>query len=170
MLKKIDRYIIKKFLGTFFFMLGLIMLLSVVFDISEKLSEFISNKAPLNDIFFKYYVTFVLYYGNTFSSLIIFLSVIWFTAKMAQDTEIIPIWFSGRPVSRFLRPYFIGATILTVLSLILNHFIVPRTNKVRLAFEEKYYRDVLTVDNYQAEYPGNELVYFSNYSDNIKWL
>ena len=164
MLKKIDRYIIKKFLGTFFFMLGLIMLLSVVFDISEKLSEFISNKAPLNDIFFKYYVTFVLYYGNTFSSMIIFLSVIWFTAKMAQDTEIIPIWFSGRPVTRFLRPYFIGATILTILSLILNHFIVPRTNKVRLAFEEKYYRDVLTVDNYQAEYPGNELVYFSNFS------
>ncbi|MFM6946678.1 MAG: LptF/LptG family permease [Flavobacteriales bacterium] len=164
MLKRIDRYIIKKFLGTFFFMLGLIMLLSVVFDISEKLSEFISNKAPINEIFFKYYVTFVLYYGNTFSSMIIFLSVIWFTAKMAQDTEIIPIWFSGRPVSRFLRPYFIGATILTFLSLILNHFIVPRTNKVRLAFEEKYYRDVLTVDNYQAEYPGNELVYFSNYS------
>ena len=164
MLKKIDRYIIKKFLGTLFFMLGLIMLLSVVFDISEKLSEFISNKAPLSDIFFKYYVTFVLYYGNTFSSMIIFLSVIWFTAKMAQDTEIIPIWFSGRPVARFLRPYFIGATILTILSLILNHFIVPRTNKVRLAFEEKYYRDVLTVDNYQAEYPGNELVYFSNFS------
>jgi lipopolysaccharide export system permease protein len=96
--------------------------------------------------------------------MIIFLSVIWFTAKMAQDTEIIPIWFSGRPVARFLRPYFIGATILTILSLILNHFIVPRTNKERLAFEEKYYRDVLTVDNYQAEYPGNELVYFSNFS------
>jgi lipopolysaccharide export system permease protein len=164
MLKLIDRYIIKKFLGTFFFMLGLIMLLSVVFDISEKLSEFISNKAPINEIFFKYYVTFVLYYGNTFSSMIIFLSVIWFTAKMAQDTEIIPIWFSGRPVSRFLRPYFIGATILTIFSLIINHFVVPRTNKVRLAFEEKYYRDILTVDNYQAEYPGNELVYFSNYS------
>lgn len=164
MLKRIDKYIIKKFLGTFFFMLGLIMLLSVVFDISEKLSEFISNKAPINEIFFKYYVTFVFFYGNWFSSMIIFLSVIWFTAKMAQDTEIIPIWFSGRPVTRFLRPYFIGATILTILSLILNHFIVPRTNKIRLAFEEKYYRDALTVDNYQAEYPGNELVYFSNFS------
>lgn len=145
-------------------MLGLIMLFSVVFDISEKLSEFISNKAPLHEIFFSYYVTFILHYGNTFSSMIIFLSVIWFTGKMAQNTEIVPIWFSGRPVSRFLRPYFIGASILTVLSLVLNHLIIPRTNKIRLAFEERYYRDVLTVNNYQAEYPGNELVYFSNYS------
>ena len=164
MLKRIDRYIIKKFLSTFFFMLGLIMLFSVVFDISEKLSEFISNKAPLQEIFFSYYVTFILYYGNTFSSMIIFLSVIWFTGKMAQNTEIIPIWFSGRPVARFLRPYFIGATLLTIMSLVLNHLIIPRTNKVRLAFEERYYRDVLTVNNYQAEYPGNELVYFSNYA------
>lgn len=164
MLKLIDRYIIKKFLSTFFFMLGLIMLFSVVFDISEKLSEFISNKAPLQEIFFKYYITFILHYGNTFSSMIIFLSVIWFTGKMAQNTEIIPIWFSGRPVARFLRPYFIGATIITILSLLLNHLIIPRTNKIRLAFEERYYRDVLTVNNYQAEYPGNELVYFSNYA------
>lgn len=164
MLKRIDRYIISKFLSTFFFMLGLIMLFSVVFDISEKLSEFISNKAPLQEIFFSYYVTFILHYGNLFSSMIIFLSVIWFTGKMAQNTEIIPIWFSGRPITRFLRPYFIGATILTILSLLLNHFIIPRTNKIRLAFEERYYRDVLTVNNYQAEYPGNELVYFSNYA------
>ena len=140
------------------------MLLSIVFDISEKLSEFISNKAPISEIIFDYYVNFILYYGNTFSSMIIFISVIWFTAKMAQDTEIIPIWFSGRPIARFLRPYMIGATILMVLSFVLNHFIVPRSSKVRLAFEEKYYRDVLSVEDYQAEYPRNELVYFSNYT------
>ena len=164
MLKIIDRYIIKKFLSTFFFMLGIIMLLSIVFDVSEKLSEFISNKAPMSEIIFDYYVNFILFYGNTFSSMIIFISVIWFTAKMAQDTEIIPIWFSGRPVTRFLRPYMIGATVLMILSFALNHFIVPRSSKVRLAFEEKYYRDVLSVEDYQAEYPGNELVYFSNYT------
>jgi len=91
MLKIIDRYIIKKFLSTFFFMLGVIMLLAMVFDVSEKLSEFISNKAPMSEIIFDYYVNFILFYGNTFSSMIIFISVIWFTAKMAQDTEIIPI-------------------------------------------------------------------------------
>jgi lipopolysaccharide export system permease protein len=164
MLKIIDRYIIKKFLSTFFFMLGVIMLLAMVFDVSEKLSEFISNKAPMSEIIFDYYVNFILFYGNTFSSMIIFISVIWFTAKMAQDTEIIPIWFSGRPITRFLRPYMIGATVLMILSFVLNHFIVPRSSKIRLAFEEKYYRDVLSVEDYQAEYPNNELVYFSNYT------
>ena len=90
-----DRYIIGKFLTTFFFMLGIIMLFAVVFDVSEKLSEFISNKAPVKEIVLDYYVSFVLFHGNMFSSMIIFISVIWFTAKMAQDSEIIPLWFSS---------------------------------------------------------------------------
>lgn len=165
MLSIIDKYIIKKFLTTFFFMLGIIMLLAMVFDVSEKLSEFISNKAPFSAIVFEYYLGFIIFHGNMFSSMIIFISVIWFTAKMAQDTEIIPIWFSGRPINRFLRPYVLASTILMLLSLLLNHFIVPRANKVRLAFEEKYYRDEMLVENYHAEYPGNQVVYFSNYSN-----
>lgn len=140
------------------------MLLAMVFDIAEKLSEFIENKATVYDIVLKYYVNFFLFYGNTFSSLIVFISVIWFTAKMAQDSEIIPMLFSGRPFKRILRPYFIAATILLVLSLILNHFILPRSNRVRLDFEEHYYRDQLYVENYQAEFPGNELMYYSTYS------
>ena len=101
MLSILDRYILKKFLSTFFFMMVLIMGLAVVFDVSEKLSEFIQNKAPLDAIVFDYYFNFILYYGNMFSSMIIFISVIWFTAKMAQETEIIPIWFSGKSVYRF---------------------------------------------------------------------
>jgi lipopolysaccharide export system permease protein len=165
MLSILDRYIIRKFLSTFFFMLGIIMLFAMVFDISEKLSEFISNKAPLSAILLDYYLNFLLFYGNMFSSMIIFISVIWFTAKLAQDTEIVPMWFSGKPITRFLRPYIIGATILMLISLVLNHFIVPRANKVRLDFEEKYYRDVMLVEDYHAEYPGNQLVYFSNYSN-----
>jgi len=165
MLSIIDRYIIRKFLTTFFFMLGIIMLFAMVFDISEKLSEFISNKAPITAIFLDYYMNFILFYGNMFSSMIIFLSVIWFTAKMAQDTEIIPIWFSGRPLTRFYRPYLIGATVLMLISLVLNHFIVPWANNNRLAFEEKYYRDEISVEDYHADYPGNQSVYFSNYTN-----
>lgn len=145
-------------------MLGIIMLLAIVFDVAEKLSDFIENKASVSDIVFKYYVNFFLFYGNTFSSLIVFISVIWFTAKMAQDSEIIPMLFSGRPFKRILRPYFIAATILMILSLILNHFILPRSNRVRLDFEEHYYRDQLYVENYQAEFPGNELMFYSTYS------
>tara|TARA_B100001758_G_C18368848_1_gene590154 strand:+ start:548 stop:1624 length:1077 start_codon:yes stop_codon:yes gene_type:complete len=168
MLSIIDRYIIKKFLSTFFFMLAIIMLFSIVFDVSDKLSEFIANKAPLSAIVFDYYLNFVILYGNMFTSMIVFISVIWFTAKMAKDTEIIPIWFSGKPISRYMRPYFISATILMLFSLVLNHFIVPRANKERLDFEEKYYRDVMIVDDYHAEYPGNQSVYFSNFNNRDK--
>ena len=91
MLSIIDKYIIKKFLSTFFFMLGVIMILAVVFDVAERLSEFIENEAPMSAIIGKYYLNFVMYFRNMFSSMIVFLSVIWFTAKMAQETEIIPI-------------------------------------------------------------------------------
>jgi lipopolysaccharide export system permease protein len=159
----IDKYIIKKFLTTFFFMLGIVMLFSTVFDISSRLSEFIDNNATISGIIFKYYANFVVYYGNTFSALIIFLSVIWFTAKMAQDSEIIPLMFSGKPFTRILRPYFVAATILVILSLFLNHFVIPRSNKIRLDFEEQYYRDRMFVENYHAQFPGNMIVYFSSY-------
>ncbi|MEX1193317.1 MAG: LptF/LptG family permease [Brumimicrobium sp.] len=163
MLKILDRYIIKKFLVTFFFMLGVIMLLAVVFDIAERLGEFIDRQAPLKSILLDYYLNFVVYFGNLFSPLIVFVSVIWFTAKMAQNTEIIPMINSGRPFRRILRPYMIGATILMLISLALNHLVLPASNKQRLHFEEDYYRNTRTVSNYYAEFPGNRIVYFDSY-------
>ncbi|MCE2713395.1 MAG: LptF/LptG family permease [Flavobacteriia bacterium] len=163
MLKILDRYIIRKFLTTFFFMLGIIMLLAMVFDLSERLTEFINNQAPISAIIFDYYLNFIVSYGNMFSSMIIFVSVIWFTAKLAQDTEIIPMLNSGKPFHRFLRPYIISATILMLISLVLNHFILPNSNRVKLDFEAKYYRDAMSVEDYHAEYPGNKVVYFSSF-------
>ena len=138
MLKIIDRYIIRKFLTTFFFMLGVIMILATVFDLAEKLSEFIENDASLYEVVVEYYFNFIMFYANMFSSMIIFVSVIWFTAKMAQDTEIIPIWNSGRKFSRFVRPYMIAATILMLISLAFNHFVIPRSNKTRLALKNVF--------------------------------
>lgn len=164
MLKILDKYIIRKFLTTFFFMLGIIMLLAMVFDLSDRLGEFLANKAPTSEIIFTYYLNFILLYGNSFSFMIVFISVIWFTAKMAQDTEIIPIWNSGKPFSRFIRPYMIGASILVVISLFINHIILPMSNKGRLDFEDKYYRNALSVSNYFADFPGNQTVQFGNYT------
>lgn len=166
MLSILDKYIIRKFLTTFFFMLGIIMLLAMVFDIAERLSEFIENKAPFSEIIFSYYLNFILYYGNTYSSMIIFISVIWFTAKMAQDTEIIPILNSGKPFNRFVRPYIIAASFLMVISLIMNHFILPRSNKARLDFEEQFYRNAHHVEDYHGEFPGNRVIYFTSYNGN----
>ena len=140
------------------------MLLSMVFDISARLSEFIDKKAPLSAIVLEYYLNFLIFYGNTFSSLIIFIAVIWFTAKMAQESEIIPMVYSGRPFTRIMRPYMISATFLCIVSIILNLFILPISNKVRLGFEEKYYRDRISIDNFHAELKNNQYVYYSNYN------
>lgn len=167
MLKILDKYIIKKFLTTFFFMLGVIMLLAMVFDLSERLSDFIQREAPFKAIFYDYYFSFLIHYGNLFSPLITFVSVIWFTAKMAQNTEIVPMINSGRPFRRILRPYMIGATVLMLISLVMNHFVLPITNKNKLEFEEKYYRNIRAVSNYYAEYPGNQIVYFDNYRSDL---
>jgi lipopolysaccharide export system permease protein len=138
MLTKIDLYIIRKFLGTFFFSILIIMSIAIIFDIQEKFDDFIKNKAPLYDIIFNYYVHFVPYYANLFSSLFVFISVVYFTSRMANDTEIIAIHASGVSFSRFLRPYIISASILAVLSWFLIMYIIPQSNKIRLDFEDTY--------------------------------
>lgn len=135
----------------------------MVFDVSEKLKDFIEKQAPVSEVVFVYYINFIVFYGNTFSSLIVFITVIWFTSKMAQDSEIIPMLFSGKPFSRILRPYMMGAFVLATLSFILNHFIVPRSNESRLRFEERYYRNDLYINNFIAEFPDNTIVYFDIY-------
>jgi lipopolysaccharide export system permease protein len=145
-------------------MMAVIMVLAMVFDLADKLNDFIQAGASAYEITFHYFFNFMLLYANMFSPMIIFVSVIWFTSKMAQDTEIIPIWNSGRTFGRFVRPYMIAATFLMLLALTVNHFVVPRANRVRLAFEEKYYWQNMSVDNYYAEYPGEQVVYFSNYT------
>lgn len=110
----LDKYIMKKFLGTYIFMIVLIMSIAVVFDINEKLDKFMNNQAPLHAIIFDYYINFVPFYANLFSQLFIFLSVIFFTSKMANDSEITAILASGVSFKRFLRPYMLSAGILAV--------------------------------------------------------
>ena len=151
-------------------MMGVIMLLAMIFDLSERLQEFIEKEAPVSAIIFDYYLNFIFYYGNMFSALIIFISVIWFTAKMAQNSEIIPMLNSGRPFRRILRPYMIAATILTVISLLMNHFVLPSANAKRLDFEEKFYRFRLAILNYHAEFPEGESVYFKVYNSDLGYI
>jgi lipopolysaccharide export system permease protein len=140
----------------------------MVFDISARLGEFIENKAPLKAIFIDYYLNFLVYYGNTFSPLITFISVIWFTAKLAQDSEIIPLLYSGRPFLRIVRPYMISATILMLLSLFINNYLLPISNKIRLNFEDKYYNNHLEVRDYHAEIQPGKYIYFSYFNSDNK--
>ena len=140
-MQKLDWYIIKKFLGTFFFSIALILLIVVVFDISEKIDDFIEKEAPLKSIIFDYYLNFIPYFGNLFSPLFTFVAVIFFTSKMANNTEVISILSSGVSFNRFLRPFMLSAGLLAILSFALGNFIIPPANSERLEFENTYIKN-----------------------------
>jgi lipopolysaccharide export system permease protein len=140
-MKILDKYIIRKFLGTFFFSLALIIMIVVVFDISEKLEDFIAKKAPFKAIIFDYYFNFIPYIINLFSPLFTFIAVIFFTAQMATRTEIVAILSSGVSYKRLLFPYMLSATVITILSLTLNNFVIPHATKKQIAFEDKYIKN-----------------------------
>lgn len=165
-MKKLDVYIIKKFLGTFFFMLSVIMSIAIVFDVSEKLEKFIKSSAPFDEVILDYYVNFVFFYGNLFSSLLIFLSVLLFTSQLAQRTEIVAILASGVSFNRILLPYFIGATILVAGSLYFTHYQLPRANATRLEFENNYLKKQYRIkdNNLHRQYEEGSIAYFKSFS------
>ena len=165
-MKKIDLYIIKKFLGTFFFSLLLIVPVVVVFDLSEKMRDFIERKAPVKGIIVDYYFNFVPYLVNQFSPLFVFIAVIFFTSKMASNSEIVAILSSGVSFKRLLRPYLVSALVLAILSFYLNNFLIPDANKERLAFEEVYYRNKFRNNshNIHLQIDPNTYIYMTNYN------
>jgi lipopolysaccharide export system permease protein len=138
MLHKIDFYIIRKFLGTFFYSIALIISISIVFDISEKLDDFISKDLTVKAILFDYYLNFIPYFANLFSGLFTFISVIYFTSKLAFNTEIIAILSSGVSFNRLMRPYIVGASVIVIFSYILGNYIIPPANKKRIEFTNMY--------------------------------
>ena len=137
-MKKLDWYIIRKFLGTFFFTIILIIVIVIIFDISEKIDDFLRTHAPLKEIVFSYYLTFIPYFTNMFSPLFTFIAVVFFTSKLAYNTEIVAILSSGISFHRLLRPYMISATFLAFMSFYLANFLIPQTNRIRTEFEDKY--------------------------------
>lgn len=140
-MKRLDWYIIRKFLGTFFFAITLIILIVIVFDISERIDDFIEKKAPLSQIIFVYYLNFIPYFINLFSPLFTFVAVIFFTSRLAFNTEIIAMYSSGISFKRLLVPYFISAAVLTLLSIYLSNVLIPEANRRRLDFESVYIKN-----------------------------
>ena len=140
-LKVIDLYIIKKYLGTFIFTMAIFSVVMVVFDISEHLDNFLKKQSSFHDIAFQYYAGFIPFYLNYLSPLINFLAVILFTAKMANQTEIVPILTSKASFARFLRPYFIAASLLFIISFFANVYLIPYTNRLKVDFEDSHFND-----------------------------
>ena len=130
--RKIDVYIVKKFITTFFIALLLIIGIVIIFDISEKIDDFVSKEAPLKAIIFDYYINFVPYFMNMFSPLFIFITVIFFTSKMAADSEIIAILSCGISFHRMMVPYIFSATLIALLSLCLIMDITAHACKTSL--------------------------------------
>ncbi len=136
----------------------------MVFDVAEKLTDFIDKGADWFDILTIYYSNFFIYFGFQFIFMINFISVIWFTSKIAQNTEIIPILSTGVSFNRFLRPYFISSTILVVLTLLVYNYVLPPSNKARLEFEEQFYRDKINLQNGKIQFENGLIVSYDRYS------
>lgn len=165
--KHIDRYIISRFLATFFVAISLILALTVVFDVSEKLDGLIGRPgyAPkLHEILLDYYLNFIPYFGNLFSPLFVFISVIFFTSRMASRLEIISILATGVSYWRLLLPFLFSAFLIASISWGLTNFILPHSNEVRVAFEKKYFsKRAETSMNFHRQLSQGEFVFIERY-------
>jgi len=199
-LRILNKYILKRFLLTFLFTLLILIPIAVAIDIAEKIDKFLkSDTLTLFEVVNDYYLNFIIYYVNTFMPLALFIAVIIFTSKLSNNSEIIAITNARISFTQFLYPYFIGATLITLFSLFMNHYIVPNSSEIRKKFENKYIhtakygdnivRDFslqLSDDNYMfiqhydlsthrgfkfstEKYDGDRLIYRLT-SENIKWI
>ena len=166
-LKRLDRYIISKFIGTYIYSIILIISISIVFDVNENLSKFASFNAPLKAIVFDYYANFVPYFANLFSPLFVFIAVIFFTSKLAGNSEIIAMLAAGVSFKRLLRPYLISAALIAVVNYGLGAYIIPKGNIVKNDFETKYKnrKQNLSAANVQLMVGKGIIAYIQQYDD-----
>ena len=168
--KRMDTYIIKKFIGTYFFSIILIISISIVFDVNENLHKFTTNHAPFKAIVLDYYANFVPYFANLFSPLFVFIAVIFFTSKLAGNSEVIAMLASGMSFKRLLRPYLISAAIIAALNFYLGSFVIPRGNVVRQNFESLYKNKKKNTSalNVQLQVEQGVIAFMSQYDDLTK--
>jgi lipopolysaccharide export system permease protein len=138
-MKIIDKYILKRYLSNFFVMLLMFIPIGIIIDVSEKIDKMVENKIPISAIAL-YYFHFTIYFANLLFPIFLFLSIIWFTSKFANDTEVIAILSSGISFSRFMRPYIIGASIISVLALLMGIFLLPSASEGFNNFRYTYLR------------------------------
>lgn len=169
-IKRMDWYVIKKFIGTYIYSIALIISISIVFDINENLAKFTTNHAPLRAIVFDYYANFVPYFANLFSPLFVFIAVIFFTSKLAGNSEIIAMLACGMSFKRLLRPYLISAALIAVLNFYLGAYIIPKGTVVRHDFESLYKNSKrnTTASNIQLMVDRGTVAYISQYDDTRK--
>ena len=168
-MKIIDWYILKRYLGTFFVMILLFIPIGIVVDVAEKINKILENNVPLESVL-KYYGNFTIYFANMLFPIFLFISIIWFTSKLASNTEIVAILSSGISYTRFLRPYIFGAAFISFFALIMGFFVVPKASQGYNDFRYKYLKrnEVRETQNVFKQISKNEFIYVSNFSYNTK--
>lgn len=162
----IDRYILKRYMVTFFSMLLLFIPIGITIDVSEKINKILENKVPFSKVFL-YYIDFVVYFANLLFPIFLFLSIIWFTSKLANNTEIVAVLSSGISFQRFLRPYIIGATLICFFAMIMGFYLVPKSSEGFRSFRYLYLigggrEEMRQTNDVYRQISKNEFVYVSN--------
>ena len=166
----LDWYIIKKFIGTYIYAILLIISIAIVFDFNENLSKFTQYHAPWRAIIFDYYANFIPYYSNLFSPLFVFIAVIFFTSKLAGNSEIISMMAAGVSIRRLMRPYMISCILIAGLTFYLNSFVIPHGTVIRQNFESLYRNSKknTSAENVQLQVAKNTVAYIQHYDDQYK--
>lgn len=166
----LDWYIIKKFIGTYIYAILLIISIAIVFDFNENLSKFTQYHAPWRAIIFDYYANFIPYYSNLFSPLFVFIAVIFFTSKLAGNSEIIAMLAAGMSIKRLMRPYMLSCVVIAGLTFYLNSFVIPHGTVIRQNFETLYRNSKknTSAEDIQLFVAKNTTAYIQNYDDQYK--
>ena len=169
-MKRLDWYIIKKFIGTYIYSIVLIISISIVFDFNEHMAKFANNHAPARAIIFDYYANFVPYFANLFSPLFVFIAVIFFTSKLAGNSEIIAMLASGTSFRRLMRPYMFSAALIAAVNFALGAYVIPHGNIIRMDFETMYKnkKKNTSAQNVQLQVGPGTIAYIQQYDNNSK--
>ena len=169
-IKILDWYIIRKFIGTYIFAIALIISISIVFDVNENLAKFTQYHAPLRAIVFDYYANFIPYFANLFSPLFVFIAVIFFTSKLAGNSEIISMLAAGVSFKRLMRPYMISAALISLMTFYLGSYVIPKGTVIRQNFETLYKnkRKNTSAENVQLQVGKGVIAYIQHYDNTMK--
>lgn len=169
-MKLLDKYILKRYITTFLFSISLFLLITVVFDITEKIDDFLSQNVPMKAILLEYYLNFLPFFGNMFSPLFVFIAVIFFTSKMTQQSEIVAMLASGTSFWRILYPYMMGAFCIAMANYMLGAWLLPPANRTRLHFMDTYINRNSGGNNrnihLQSDKHPNQYFYLESYTSN----
>ncbi len=169
-MKILDWYIIKRYLITFVMMLLLFIPIGITVNLAEKIGKILENEVPFGEVAL-YYLNFTIYFANLLFPLFLFLSVIWFTSKLANNTEIVAFLSSGVSYFRFMRPYIIGATIVAIAALVLGLYLAPKASRGYNQFIYQHLKkrsaELQTHDIYR-QINENDYIYVSNFDTKQK--